>query len=162
MDMMSPIVIHIHIWWTNITLIQSGLHFSWILSDIVAFQVPPTIVKKIFAQTFSYINVQLFNRCFVAQLCFGCDFHGLISIINIPFQLSSSFLQSSSIPGLLYFQQREICESRFSRVGTMVSSGKRKGNYLIGLIYDYACMPNLFIETNVIFLRFQITYETYI
>lgn len=26
------------------------------------FQVPPVLIRKIFSQTFSYINVQLFNR----------------------------------------------------------------------------------------------------
>jgi len=29
---------------------------------VVGFQVPPILVQKIFTQTFSYINVQLFNR----------------------------------------------------------------------------------------------------
>ena len=39
------------------------LLFTWLtLFNIVTIQVPPFLVCKLFAQIFSFINVQLFNR----------------------------------------------------------------------------------------------------
>ncbi|XP_052619847.1 myosin-6 [Lactuca sativa] len=44
-------------------------HLTTFLNTLKENYVPPTIVKKIFAQTFSYINVQLFNSLLLYRDC---------------------------------------------------------------------------------------------
>lgn len=110
-------------------------------------QVPPVLAQKIFTQIFSYINVQLFNRCAYLSVSW------LLCLWKLVWPMVCGFaLQSIASSWVLLLQQWRVCQGWSSWVGVVVCKGNNWGDLLS--VYMACFILFYWLITEVLWLQY--------